>query len=534
VRCAHRTTCPLHHSWDTTRDRAVGARAQAASTGQPTSRAARCSTSARSPSIAGGIEALRSSSGRGLIEAGQRRIFALLGARPGPPRRWRAARPRRAPAAASTRAALTPARPSRSSSSARARAGAWRSLHGQVAALPGMTADRQPGPRRFPGACTADGPAQAGAADVTAPRPSSPRRPLDGTSCSARSPVVATPSSRFPAGDCCRCSTRAAACRALLRAGGRWRRTHGLLARSAALQRIISRSADRPQQPAIVLVRGEAAREKSWLARPRTSCPSPGDAPGEGQLRGGSRTAVSPSFSATRGAFTGAIRRTQGRFELADGRHAVPRQTATSAPSARSRCCACAGARVRARRRHQDPEGRCPGHLRDQPRSGSAHCPGRFRADLYYRLKRDPRAADRCASVGRSAALCAHSLTKVAPSPGAKSSAWPTRPWHCSSATRGRATCASWRKKTCSRRGDLRRGSVIGSTRSATYAELRALNRRRCSFAGKVPRFWAEAVVLAAAVQVAPRQRWLSVDGVPDYYELAASAASASRTCARD
>ena len=77
-------------------------------------------------------------------------------------------------------------------------------------------------------------------------------------------------------------------------------------------------------------------------------------------------------FGYEKGAFTGAVGAKPGRFELAARRHAVPRRDrrdpGRDAGQAAARA---AGVGVRARRRHQDHQGRrAPGH-RDQPRSAA-------------------------------------------------------------------------------------------------------------------------------------------------------------------
>ena len=85
-------------------------------------------------------------------------------------------------------------------------------------------------------------------------------------------------------------------------------------------------------------------------------------------------------FGHERGAFTGAITRRPGRFEIAARRHAVPRRSRRAAPAAPAQGAAgAAGADVRPAGRHRAGAGRRAGGRRHQPRpardDGGQHLP---------------------------------------------------------------------------------------------------------------------------------------------------------------
>jgi len=175
----------------------------------------------------------------------------------------------RACRAASTGQRSAPGRGLESSSSRRSSRWRWRKFcTAQVAGCPGQGhADRQAGLEGPWRVVPADGRSSWPPPTSAAPRPSSPARPLDGRAGPARSPFVATPSSRFPAvASCCRCSNPSCACRAPPTRRGRWRRRMGWSDVRPRCSGSSAGRADRPQQRDR-LVRGESGTEKSCWPR---------------------------------------------------------------------------------------------------------------------------------------------------------------------------------------------------------------------------------------------------------------------------
>ena len=85
--------------------------------------------------------------------------------------------------------------------------------------------------------------------------------------------------------------------------------------------------------------------------------------------------AVAPSlieshlFGHEKGSFTGATERREGRFELADGGTLLLDEISEVSTRLQAKQLRVLQERVRARRRHQDDQGRCPSPRHDQPRS---------------------------------------------------------------------------------------------------------------------------------------------------------------------
>ena len=93
-------------------------------------------------------------------------------------------------------------------------------------------------------------------------------------------------------------------------------------------------------------------------------------------------------FGYEKGAFTGAVGAKPGRFELADGGTLFLDEIGEIPVEMQVKLLrVLQETRVRARRRHQDHQGRRPPGRRDQPRSRSRRSQrGNFREDLFYRL----------------------------------------------------------------------------------------------------------------------------------------------------
>jgi transcriptional regulator with GAF, ATPase, and Fis domain/tetratricopeptide (TPR) repeat protein len=194
--------------------------------------------------------------------------------------------------------------------------------------------------------------------------------------------------------------------------------THGLVGRSAALQRIVKQVEPIGRSNAIVLVRGESGTGKELLAEalhllsPRRAMPLVKvncAAMVEDLL-------LSELFGHEKGAFTGAIRERKGRFELADGGTLFLDEIGDISPK-----CQVALLRVLQEREFERVGGTKT--LKVDVRVICATnrdlealiAQGRFRADLYYRLKgvtlELPSLRERPEDLAQ---LSAHFLAKVA------------------------------------------------------------------------------------------------------------------------
>ena len=195
-------------------------------------------------------------------------------------------------------------------------------------------------------------------------------------------------------------------------------KTHGLVGRSAALQRILKQIEPIGRSNAIVLVRGESGTGKELLAEalhvlsPRRAMPLVKvncAAMVEDLL-------LSELFGHEKGAFTGAVRERKGRFELADGGTLFLDEIGDISPK-----CQVALLRVLQEREFERVGGTktlkvvvrviCATN-RDLE---ALIAQGRFRADLYYRLKgvtlELPSLRERPEDLAQ---LSAHFLTRVA------------------------------------------------------------------------------------------------------------------------
>ena len=135
----------------------------------------------------------------------------------------------------------------------------------------------------------------------------------------------------------------------------------GIVGESPALRAVLRKVQQVASVETTVLITGETGTGKELVARalhqgsPRrdrpfvtVNCAAIPQALVESEL-----------FGHEKGAFTGALQRRIGRFELADRRHAVPRRgRRAAARDAGEAAAGAAGARVRARRRHDDVAGR--------------------------------------------------------------------------------------------------------------------------------------------------------------------------------
>jgi two-component system nitrogen regulation response regulator GlnG len=163
-----------------------------------------------------------------------------------------------------------------------------------------------------------------------------------------------------------------------------------LVGRSAAMQEIYRVLARLMQTDLTLMITGESGTGKELVARALHDY---------GKRRNGPFVAInmaaiprdlieSELFGHEKGAFTGAQARSTGRFEQAEGRHALPRRNRRYADGCADAAAARAAAgRIHHRRRpHADPY-RCPHRRRDQQGSEAGdQQQGLFREDLYYRL----------------------------------------------------------------------------------------------------------------------------------------------------
>ena len=219
---------------------------------------------------------------------------------------------------------------------------------------------------------------------------------------------------------------------------------------SPALRDVLARVEQVAQTPSTVLLRGETGTGKEMVAR----------AIHINSARERSRSCASTArrwrpacssrelFGHEKGAFTGAVARRLGRFELADGGtlflDEVRRPAGRRAGQAAARA---AGARVRARRRRRDRPGRRARGLGDPPRSRAA--------DRRRRVPRGPllppqRLSDRAAAAARAARrhpAAGRALHREVRRSRPASSVRGFDPGALAAlrAIRGRATCASWR-----------------------------------------------------------------------------------------
>ena len=166
-------------------------------------------------------------------------------------------------------------------------------------------------------------------------------------------------------------------------------------------------------------------------------------------------------FGHERGAFTNAIRGAAGRFELADGGHAVPRR--------HRRCAVGDAGEAAARPAERGPSSAsarfAPIPVDVRGLAGSKRelrqlvSEGAFREDLFYRLNVIPDPAPAVArACRRHPGARGPLLQAVFPSVAARSRS-PCRPrcWRRSAVTAGPGTCASWRTPAS---GSRRRASA--------------------------------------------------------------------------
>ena len=156
--------------------------------------------------------------------------------------------------------------------------------------------------------------------------------------------------------------------------GRRSRRSRGrfrLVGESPAIRQIYAVIEKVANTPSTVLITGESGTGKELIARALHENSSRHDGPFiKINCAAIPKTLMETElFGYEKGAFTGAVGAKPGRFELAARRHAVPRRDrrdpGRDAGEAAARA---AGARVRARGRHQDHQGRRAAGGRDQPR----------------------------------------------------------------------------------------------------------------------------------------------------------------------
>ena len=242
---------------------------------------------------------------------------------------------------------------------------------------------------------------------------------------------------------------------------------------------------------ATVLITGESGTGKELIAaRDPRAQPARQEAVRQAALRGARRVAARERAVRPRARLVHRRRRAaRGALRAGRRRHAVPRRDRRDLAGDPGQAAALsAGARVRARRRQPDDQGRRARHRRDQSQPAAAGQGGPVpRGSLLSaerRLDRDAAAAR--ARVGHPAARVALPRQVRARERQERSTASPTTRWRSWPATTGRATCASWRTRSSARSSSARSRASASRTlrrrspapRSAATACRRSPARR--------------------------------------------------------